>query len=622
MDKTNQINTSIRLNTMQNQRHHTHAQAGPPRSYSDLSHADIDLLTNILSHAPRSPAQNHGYEGITANLISALPSHLKNKMSWLAPACSLHSRINPHPVISMFEAIKHEIDDGLPHSWEPIQAHGLLTEAQVQSLMKLQDLSALWLKPDAFESNFRRKQVTQPPYRYQADKCAACILSHIGGDLDACMALGAFFIGRTSTNIWKKSKRVLWMEAWIRQAVADGSQDAAVRRVWEMGVELRQQRENFKSKHGERAYVDEFIDRARGSRQPAGAPTLGEAFEEMSMQDMPPEQMPEFFDQAFAEDQPVVSSRAPSVRKPSTCSLTIRGQRQSGRASALEASGRTSAYSNRPMSSRTASRASTQMMTPPSSSSAQSRHITPSVFNPSQCVPENGSTRSGPKTPSASRSASSAPVQGRVIRPVPSSVYSRSINATESNLFQGRPISGSRRSSALDVSGRISAQSNRPSAARAPSSASAQGRTIHHAASYARSINADGSNPFQDRPVSGDGWSIRSSRLNTTESDLIDLYNHSTAEISPFIDNAVPDPLRVSKASRQSSKQKDPELARYPRHRMPPVGIPSSTPDDAYSQASEIRRRETVRNTPRLRVGRNGQVKGPMDPASMDSLRK
>lgn len=236
----------------------------PAAHYTDLSSADIALLTAILNHAPSSSKSilTSSYETIVRAQIATLPPHLLSKLPWLSTFCTLHHKIIPLPVKSLLKALRHEIDVAAEAVWTPLRERGALNAEQKHLLATLEDLSSLWLSQDAFEAKCQRPPPSELASRTGA-KCAACTLACIGGHREGMIALGAFFIGRTAPRIWKKSKRILWMEAWIRGSLDEEVEEVAVREMWRVGSALRKVRKECEGKGRE------VVDRAVGQ---AGAP--------------------------------------------------------------------------------------------------------------------------------------------------------------------------------------------------------------------------------------------------------------------------------------------------------------------------------------------------------------
>ena len=224
------------------------------------------MLTKILSHAPKqrnSPNAN-SYERIVRVQTSKLSAHLRAKIPWLSTFCSLHSKINPWPVNSILEWVKDEIDKCLPAIWSPLRTQRKLNEEQQRMLIIVQNLRCLWT-PSESQQTKNRQRKPSISFGYGSAKCGACVLAQIGGNGDAPIAIGAFFIGRVRESLWKSSKRIIWIESWIRDAVEDSQADQAVRKMWQLGIGLRKARKNANT--GDRSYVNEYVAEARASEQ-------------------------------------------------------------------------------------------------------------------------------------------------------------------------------------------------------------------------------------------------------------------------------------------------------------------------------------------------------------------
>jgi hypothetical protein len=236
------------------------------REYSDLTTGEIRLLTKILSHAPKqrnSPNAN-SYERIVQEKTSRLPSHLRARIPWLSTFCSLHSKIVPWPVKSILEWLKDEIDTFLPEVWSPLRTQRKLNEEQQRMLIVVENLRCLWTPSESQQTKSRQHRPSIS-FGYGSAKCSGCVLAQIGGNGDVLIAIGALFIGRVRGMIWKRSKRIVWIESWIRDAVEDSQADQAVHMMWQLGMELREVRK--KANASDRSYVDEYAAEARAADQ-------------------------------------------------------------------------------------------------------------------------------------------------------------------------------------------------------------------------------------------------------------------------------------------------------------------------------------------------------------------
>jgi hypothetical protein len=258
--------------TLHDQKQHHRQSDKILREYTDLTAADIALLTQILSHAPRQghSISKESYKLIVREQISKLPSYMRAKIPWVSSFCSLHSKINPFPVNSILEWLKDEVDRCVPEVWSPLRRQKLLDEEQMAMLATLENWSVLWNASDQSKQQNGRMSKMSFSNRRGSTRCSACILAQIGGNEQVLTALGAFFIGRIHSSIWKRSKRILWVESWVRGAVDDSMEDEAIRKMWRFGVELRDVRKRAPA--SDRAYVDEFVEKAKGTERPCERP--------------------------------------------------------------------------------------------------------------------------------------------------------------------------------------------------------------------------------------------------------------------------------------------------------------------------------------------------------------
>lgn len=225
--------------------------------YYQFSTTDMRLLTRVLSFGPTpsipsSSAQVKNYKEATRQLIDMLPSYLRSKHNWFSSTnfCSTHKQLNPCEAAleHLFEDFKHELSTKLFETWIPLQLKGLLSPMQCSLLMKMEDLNAIWLAPEAFAATFCRKP--DPEWELQTNGCTACMLSRIGGDFQAVGFLGALLLGGMKRDM--DSMRVTWCEGWLKGAMASkGKEDEEILqmvfdRMHEMGDELREVRQRDK----------------------------------------------------------------------------------------------------------------------------------------------------------------------------------------------------------------------------------------------------------------------------------------------------------------------------------------------------------------------------------------
>lgn len=243
-----------------NRRHHDRS---PPREYRDLSKTDIEVLAPILDALPDPDASNAStYRQVTKQMISDLPSHLRAKIPQVSTFCSLHHKLNPMPIIDLLQAVQKELTPSSLRTWDGVEDLPFTT---------LQDVNAIWTKPDDFRKLFNRSPSIR--FSYEGHRCAACRLACIARNTEAMIALGAIMIARLDPRNWKKSKRILWFEVCLEGCIQwRQDEQSAVEVMWKMGVALSK----GMSKKGERPWVDGYVAEATGSA-PSSTKEMGEA---------------------------------------------------------------------------------------------------------------------------------------------------------------------------------------------------------------------------------------------------------------------------------------------------------------------------------------------------------
>lgn len=229
--------------------HHRRPHAFPPKEYIDLTRTDISFLAPIL--LPKAPEETRSeYEKKTKKLIAELPAHLHCKHPLLSSFCSLHGKISPGPVISLFNSLRAEIEDEVPETW------GLLVERKQLEPMKrglvetVQNLAVLWMGKKVFAERFGK----DPPLsltNMKASGCAACTLVLMAADFQTQVAMASLFIGRVDAKIWTSSKRVTWFLEWTAARMPESMREDSKKLIWEVGKKFRLTRigsEDAKSK--------------------------------------------------------------------------------------------------------------------------------------------------------------------------------------------------------------------------------------------------------------------------------------------------------------------------------------------------------------------------------------
>lgn len=211
--------------------HLRHSKNFPPQAYADLNREDITLLAPILAAGPPKESDScASCEATTRQLIAELPSHLRSKIRWLTTFCSLHKKLNPLPIISLWNAIKRDADHELATTWSKV----CLTPAQRHFV----------------------DRIRQRPWHTQNSNCAACRLSQLAHDNDILIALGATTLATLTSNNWKKSKRALFLQGLLQGRAGPGSAQGAVQKMLELGSQFRDLRKGLQKQGMQPPHVD------------------------------------------------------------------------------------------------------------------------------------------------------------------------------------------------------------------------------------------------------------------------------------------------------------------------------------------------------------------------------
>ncbi|EAT90195.1 hypothetical protein SNOG_01983 [Parastagonospora nodorum SN15] len=167
--------------------------------------------------------------------------------------------------------IKYELGTAVGNFVYPVILAGKLTEAQERKIRQIEPAGELFdrnFRTEASAPQGRRPIDAGSTWKYQHDKCPACLLTRVGSDSEVLCALYAGMIARFP--IWKlathrliladlgvhqlespKSKRVRLIRYWIR---ATTTGDAALFEAVELGILIKKkhkelQDENHRSSH-------------------------------------------------------------------------------------------------------------------------------------------------------------------------------------------------------------------------------------------------------------------------------------------------------------------------------------------------------------------------------------
>jgi len=207
------------------------------RSYHDLSDSDISLLAGILSHqptpsVPKTSYQWKSYQSLTKLDIEKLPEHLRSHPSiWhryinehitdqlragLDEPCPMHHKLNRHLLHSMLRWVKDEISVSIPSMLFPLIQDELIRSEVREMFIQLRKVSGMWHTKGEYEKLY--SQGVEAPWVEQKDRCSACILSRLGGDADALVALRAGMLARSRSVKLKDSRRMAYIETLIKKA--------------------------------------------------------------------------------------------------------------------------------------------------------------------------------------------------------------------------------------------------------------------------------------------------------------------------------------------------------------------------------------------------------------------
>ncbi|KAK5122637.1 hypothetical protein LTR85_003900 [Meristemomyces frigidus] len=193
----------------------------PPQVYGDLNKLDLKLLAPVLAAAPSRNSPSYAmFEHTTSQLIAELPSHLRSKLSFLTAFCSQHKKLNALPVISLWNAIRREVESELATVWS--QAGLTLTSAHGHFIAR----------------------VMHYPW-FSQSRCAACSLSQLGVDDDLLIALGAITLATLTPRNWNSSKRVFFLQGLMEGRAKPDHAAGAIQRMVELGSQFRGLRDDL-----------------------------------------------------------------------------------------------------------------------------------------------------------------------------------------------------------------------------------------------------------------------------------------------------------------------------------------------------------------------------------------
>lgn len=217
--------------------HRRRAQNFPPKEYTDLTRTDISLIAPIL--LPKTEGETRSeYEKRIKKRINELPVHLHCKHSLMSSFCSLHGKLTPRPIISLFNSLRSEIEDEIPDTWGPLVRTKQLESMKRGIVQTAQNLAVLWLGQKAFTERFG----DDPPLalsKTKASSCAACTLVMFAADFQTQVALASLFIGRVNPRTWSSSKRIAWFLEWTAARMPESVREDSKKLIWDVGKKFR-----------------------------------------------------------------------------------------------------------------------------------------------------------------------------------------------------------------------------------------------------------------------------------------------------------------------------------------------------------------------------------------------
>ena len=189
--------------------HSSHHRNFPPRHYRDLNRKDLSILAPVLA---AQPGQSASQDQMTKDLISQLPSYLRSKVPWVSTFCHSHRKLNPPPLVSLWNAIQHDMQS---------------------------ELDDVWFRADiaAPQSHFVGR-VAQHPWHAQP-RCVACSLSAFAGDNDLIIGTAAMTLATLSHRNWEKSKRAQFLQGLLRGRVDARHATGPIAKMFEVADSLR-----------------------------------------------------------------------------------------------------------------------------------------------------------------------------------------------------------------------------------------------------------------------------------------------------------------------------------------------------------------------------------------------
>lgn len=130
----------------------------------------------------------------------------------------MHKNLDYSVVEVILQHIQREVGERLNNL---VWKSELLGPDHSNRVTRLRSLHALWLSPAEYEMTFVAS-MRNLKWRYQQDRCGACIVSHMTGDLQVLLDLRCALRSRATSKLLAKHgnpRLQIWVHAWIESLV-------------------------------------------------------------------------------------------------------------------------------------------------------------------------------------------------------------------------------------------------------------------------------------------------------------------------------------------------------------------------------------------------------------------
>ena len=192
---------------------------------SECSVVEVRILAPILSLNPDNPDPLSHFAGTVLNGIKKLPKRLQRPGALMsiikpyaksrAPLCDLHHGLHPKIIASLFTLIALEVGYHLNRLANNMH---MLTEDQVQLVLRLRQMHLLWHEKETYERTFGR--LAEGPWKYEDSQCEACIIHRLASNFEAVCDLRCAVLARMNTRQMKHRGEPLlkvWLDYWLEQ---------------------------------------------------------------------------------------------------------------------------------------------------------------------------------------------------------------------------------------------------------------------------------------------------------------------------------------------------------------------------------------------------------------------